>query len=308
MNSLQRINFEYIRRISSVFDGTIKAIRVDDNDLTRVKASSNEQENVLGVELADQLELLKGQVSDFLSLTFEEERQLSSETRRWNCEAASRNEELVKLQHRLRMSREERRERCQELEKEFSDLNKILEEKLEALKNQQDQVVAKDVEMEQSEMRHFNDDINQLQNQRDGLSKQLEEQMKAWRQIEEQMKATNSSLALELAQTNATDKAKLREKMFEMQAITSKLEMQRKRRAELEEHFARVDENNAAKKREEEALQRVAEIMIKAQELLDNGATAMQKLYRGMRDRAIVEKMKKASKKKGKGKKGGKKK
>jgi hypothetical protein len=110
MNSLQRINFEYIRRISSVFDGTIKAIRVDDNDLTRVKASSNEQENVLGVELADQLELLKGQVSDFLSLTFEEERQLSSETRRYYCEAASRNEELVKLQHRLRMSREERRE------------------------------------------------------------------------------------------------------------------------------------------------------------------------------------------------------
>jgi hypothetical protein len=135
-----------------------------------VEASSDEQEkNVLRVELADQLELLKGQVSDFLSLTFEEERQLSSETRRYYCEAASRNEELVKLQHRLRMSREERRERRQELEKEFSDLNKILEEKLEALKKEQDQVVAKDVEMEQSEMHHFEDDMNQLQSSRDGL-------------------------------------------------------------------------------------------------------------------------------------------
>jgi hypothetical protein len=122
------------------------------------------------------------------------------------------------------------------------------------------------------------------------------------------MKTTNSSLDLELAQTNATDKTKLREKMFEMQAVTSKLEMQRKRRAELEENFARIDKNNAANKREEEALQRVAEIKSKAQAVLDNGATAMQKLYRGMRDRAIVEKMKKASKKKGKGKKGGKKK
>ena len=67
MNSLQRINLEYISRIASAFDGTIKAIRIDDN------ASSDEQENLLRVELADQLELLKGQVSDFLSLTFEEE-------------------------------------------------------------------------------------------------------------------------------------------------------------------------------------------------------------------------------------------
>jgi glutamate dehydrogenase/leucine dehydrogenase len=55
------------------------------------------------------------------------------------------------------------------LEKEFSDLNKILEEKLEALKKEQDQVVAKDVEMEQSEMHHFEDDMNQLQSSRDGL-------------------------------------------------------------------------------------------------------------------------------------------
>lgn len=281
-------------RISAAFDTAIHSLR-NENDKTINKDCKD-----ASLQLLNEFQTLKEQVSDLLSYTFDEEQVLRSETLRYNVEASSKSEELAKLKRRLSTAREERKERRDELESELSELKTVLQEKIAVLRKEQDEVIVTNAEREQSEMKLFEEEMSAMEKQRDGLRKQLQEQKHANAYLESKLRDANAIIALELKQAVSDNSVAISKRAADIGLIKETLGKQQKRRTELEEHFVRVDANNAAKKKEEEALERVAEISRKAQELLDAGASQLQRLFRGMRDRAIVEKMKKASKKKGK--------
>ena len=89
------------------------------------------------------------------------------------------------------------------------------------------------------------------------------------------------------------------------------MDEENKERQRLQDHFDLIDENDRIRRKEEAVLRRVVELEEEAERILDNGATQLQRLFRGMQDRAIVDKMKNkkkrgGAKKKQKKKKGGK--
>jgi tetrahydromethanopterin S-methyltransferase subunit A len=93
-------------------------------------------------------------------------------------------------------------------------------------------------------------------------------------------------------------------KLTDIESIRAKLEQQKKEQRALENHFKMVDLNNAMKLQEEEQLRKVAALEDIAKVLLDDGAIALQKVWRGSKDRKLVATMKsKQSKKGGKSKK-----
>lgn len=275
------------------FDNVIAALR------------NGSAESSVNVEVANNFDLLKDQVSDLLSLTSQEASKVQSDTRRYKVETSTKSDELRKLKKTLLVAREERKERRDELEAELGELKRVLAEKVEVLRREQDEIIAQNAAEEQIEKQLFDAEIVALDKLRDDLRKQLEEQKLDHAELESRLEDAISSLTFELEQTASNRKEVLSANMEEMRTTKDKLKQQKERRDVLEEHFERVDANNAVKQKEEEALQRVADIMRKAQELLDTGAAQLQRLYRGMRDRALVQKMKKSKKKgkKGKGKK-----
>ena len=296
---MQKVNAEYSNRIAYVFDSTIAALRNDKGGY----GTNNE----LGLKIASQFELLKSQVSDILSYTFEQEQDLRSDVRRFNCETSTKSDELAKLETRLVAIREEQKERQTELKLELSQLKKNLDAKIDKLMKEQDNEMEKNAEMERSDDRKFSLEMSQLKAQKDELLKLLGKQKEILSKEQTELRDANSALALELSVTTSRNEALISTKKKEVEGLQNIIEQQKKRRIELEEYFARVDRNKEAETLEEEALQRFADIAKKAQELLDNGAAQMQKLYRGVRDRALFRQRKKSSKKNSKSKKGGKK-
>ena len=293
---MQRVNEVYANRISSAFNTTITALE------------SVEKNDTLSLDVAGQLKLLKNEVSDILSYTVEQQEELLAETRRNVCEIETKNAELTRLQKRLEDGREERKERRLELSQQLSELKAELQANLEALKKHQQELMSKDLEQEQCDMKRFDREMNTLKKERDEMRKRLQEQSQAHRVNESKLQNEISTLHMELNEVKSTGQGLLSKKNAEILDITAMLEDQTNRRALLEDHFERVDANTLARKQEEEALLRVAEISKQADALLFNGAAQLQRLYRGMRDRALVTKEMKKAKKKGKGKKGGKKK
>lgn len=76
-----------------------------------------------------------------------------------------------------------------------------------------------------------------------------------------------------------------------------RMDAEAKERERLQNHFDLIDENERIRLEEEALLRRVVELEEEADRILNHGATQLQKLYRGMRDRLVVGKMK--NKKKG---------
>ena len=299
-----RFNAEYSNRIASVFDNAIIQLQKESEN------AAADTENVsLSVQIADELKRLKDQMKDILSYTFEQEQQLRSETRKYECETTTKLEELTKLKNRLKNAREERKERREELDTELLELRRVLKDKIETLKKEQEGEVKNEVEKEKEDKQRFDEEFTALQKQKDELINKLKMQKEANQNSETKRRSKISSLAVELANTLSHNEEVTTKKKEEIDRLQAIVLAQQKKRIELEEHFAKVDANNVKKKREEEALQRVLDIKMRAQALLDISATQLQKLFRGKKERALVEKMKKNSKKKkGKGKKGGKKK
>ena len=78
-----------------------------------------------------------------------------------------------------------------------------------------------------------------------------------------------------------------------------------KERETLQNHFDLIDENERIRLEEEATLRRVIELEQEADRILNHGATQLQKLYRGMRDRAVVAQLKSKKSKGREGTKGG---
>ena len=88
----------------------------------------------------------------------------------------------------------------------------------------------------------------------------------------------------------------------EVESILSKHKEEAQRRVDLERHFKLMERNRKIVEEEEALLQSVTALENKADAILFHGATQLQRLFRGLRDRALIRKKKKKSKKNGKGK------
>ena len=81
--------------------------------------------------------------------------------------------------------------------------------------------------------------------------------------------------------------------------VQCRMDEENKERQRLQDHFDLIDENDRIRRQEEAVLRRVVELEEEAERILGNGATQLQRLFRGMRDRAIVDKMKNKKKRGG---------
>lgn len=290
---MEAVNKEIATRVSAVLDQAIQSLKEAYQTPTR---------------LIHHLTLLRDQTKETLSLTLQQDESLRADIRRFDCEQSTKNDDLRKQRARLINVREERNERRKELEYALTTEKKIFEEKKAALLEQQSlKLEREEVEMKKLQT-SFDEELKTLQEKRDELRKQYQEQREHHAEEEAKLREKSELLDLQIQQLSNEHTSSMNAKETELGVLRTLFHQQMSRRLELEKHFARVDENNAVKQREEDALMRVAESEQAAHKLLDDGAMGLQNLWRGVRDRALVAKLKASKKKKGKGKKGGKKK
>lgn len=286
---MQRLTSDCANQVGKIFDTTISELK-ECNDAP--------------IGLVNEIEALRDQIRETLSRTLEQEESLRSDIIKYNCEWKTNSEEVSKLTKKLNSLRREREERRLELEQELEELKRNFHAKKNEL-NDKLELEEKIVENELNEyaersQKHF----EKLVAERDVLLKRREEKKQEYVEQENCIKASIDSLSSEIQQLSREFEAELKIKEDEIKEMQLRIEKKKSRRKELEEHFQEVDKNNFEKQQEENALKAVRELEKKAMALLDNGATQMQKLYRGVRDRKLVEKMKAKSKKKGGKKKG----
>jgi chromosome segregation ATPase len=148
----------------------------------------------------------------------------------------------------------------------------------------------------------FDAEISTLSDERNELHQECLEQRQKNEEKESSLRDISLRLSIEIDKSCSDHNLSLQSHVSKIEALKATLEQQSKRRVELEEHFARVDRNNAAIKLEEERLRNVLAKEEAATKLLHKGACGLQKLWRGVVAREQFAKLKK--KKKGKGKKG----
>ena len=295
---MQRVNAEYANRVTKVLDNAIGSLKHCSDDGAAQFDSC----------LVDELESLRNEISDTLTLTLVDDESLRSDIRKFECERSTSEEAFVKLQTKLRNMREEREERRVELEDELSELKKVFDEKKMSLVKEQDLKDQSELTELESQRETFEKEWKVLEEKRNEVCMKFEDQCKATIKKESELQDTISSLKMDMQNLAHDNETAASIVCTTMESERAQLEQQNKRRCVLEEHFKRVDVNKANKKREEEQLRMVCELEEKAMALLDDGAIGLQKLWRGVNERELVAKMKSKKKKKGGKKKGGKKK
>ena len=80
--------------------------------------------------------------------------------------------------------------------------------------------------------------------------------------------------------------------------LSKKDESEREECNQLQAHFKKVDINLQIRKEEELILKKVLEMELKAEDILNFGAVSLQRIYRGIKDREIVTKLRQKQNKK----------
>lgn len=212
--------------------------------------------------------------------------------------------ELTKTETKLNSLREDWLARVEELRSNkaivLSEKHALEESLTNTLREELETVERELYEARESfdvEMAALSDGKNELRDKCLGQQQRYEER-------ESSLRNTSLQLSSEIGKLCSDHATTLHSQTSKIEALKDKLEQDLNRRLELEEHFSRVDRNNAAMKLEEEKLQRIAAKEEEATQLLHQGARGLQKLFRGFVGRQQYEKLKKKGKKKGKGKKG----
>mmetsp|Transcript_17879 Transcript_17879/g.32323 ORF Transcript_17879/g.32323 Transcript_17879/m.32323 type:complete len:297 (+) Transcript_17879:72-962(+) len=295
---MQRVNAEYANRVTKVLDNAIGSLKNCSDDGAAQFDSC----------LVDELESLRNEISDTLTLTLVDDESLRSDIRKFECERSTSEEAFVKLRTKLRNMREEREERRVELEDELSELKKVFDEKKISLVKEQDLKDQSELTELESQREIFEKEWKVLEEKRDEVCMQYEGISHCYTIKESKLQDTIASLKMDIQKLSQDHETAISIEYTAIESERTQLEQHKKRRCGLDDHFKRVDVNNAIKKREEEQLRMVCELEEKAMALLDDGAIGLQKLWRGVKERELVAKMKSKKKKKGGKKKGGKKK
>lgn len=284
---MQQVIAKYSARATNVLDDTIKELGRSSDP--RIKSSN----------LVNELSSLRRQVSDTLSLTLADEESLRNDVIKFECECSTKNEQLVKIQQKVEKMREERKERRDELEGELAELRDVFSKQKKVLEDEQINL-EKSVEAElKSQVEGFEAEWNCLEQKRRELKGQLEDQSQSHAAEVSKLRDEVRSLSTKLDMISQDHEATVSALTETILSEQSQFNEETARRVHLEEHFQRVDRNDAIKAMENAKLNAVVELEKKAMALLYNGAVGLQKIWRGKRDRGLVTKMR-SKKKKGK--------
>lgn len=285
---MQRANAEYADRVSNILNDTV-------GKLSQISDGSPETST-----LGKNLEALKVAT---LSVLFQDET-LRSDIHKFECEQSTKHDELCRLQTKLRTMREAREERRAELDNELSVLRTQITEKQRQLAHEQGLSEQREVLASGLQQTSFENEFEVLKQEKQELLKKQADARSSCTDTESNICTNISRLKMEIEKLRYDHEIVSKAKLTDIESIRAKLEQQKKEQRALENHFKMVDLNNAMKLQEEEQLRKVAALEDIAKVLLDDGAIALQKVWRGSKDRKLVATMKsKQSKKGGKSKK-----
>ena len=214
-----------------------------------------------------------------------------------------KNIDLGKLKTKQSTLRRDYKERVEELKEELRQVveeKKLLEDKL--FTKLADERQATEHAWKQSKI-SFDADMSKLREEKSELLQLHLEKKKAYDHKETALRDVSLQLSSEVDKLSSQHATSQMLHLTKIDALKVSLATEIARRQELEEHFARVDRNNAAKRLEEEKLRLVAEKEEEAMGILHTAATQIQTRWRGQQARASFAKMKKKRGNKGKVKK-----
>lgn len=278
-----------------------------DRDSLQVIMSRPELQSEDFTKFINYLNELKGQIMVRLTTTVEDE-------------AANRTmlHDLTERERHYEDSREILQTKLNELREEKDQVSTGLDQTLRKLQNELQEITRhNNVEMEtvQSEM---SDAINKATNDHEVKMKQLTEKVamleKKVKEVVEKNKEEEQKMRKEKSRTEGALNEKIaqydtdmRERSETMEKMTGDFNKESKEYAVLKEHFDKIDLDLSRSEVEEDLLAAVKRREEFGKFVIFMAAATIQKIFRGRRDRAIVDKIKSKAKKGGKGKKGKKK-
>lgn len=256
------------------------------------------------VRLVQNLESTRNEMLSSLSLTQHQEELYRRDIIKFECEESTEKDELTRLQKKLSSMRQERDERRIELQNELNVLSALVDEKRRDILEMhllKEQAVLKGMESQQA---RFNVDIDALNEKKNELTMQYSDMRNAFAEKERCLEASISTLKVDMQRTVHSSETAAKGKQVEVDAITAKITQQATNISELESTVIMINLSNIAKREDEKKLDEIKEVEKKAWSLLGNGATALQKVWRGRKARSIAAELKtKKTKKSKKGKK-----
>jgi hypothetical protein len=278
----------FAERVTTVLNDAIHSLSLGGDDTAHTAS------------LVQNLEAIQIEMASSLSLTLLQEKLLRSDLIKCECEQSTKNDELFVLQTKLSCMRKEREERRVELENELVGLKKLFDKKRHDMDNMH-KVKEESVLRELGSQRAaFDREVDALKGKQQDFAKQYNDQRAAFADKELNLGANISSLNIDVQKRLNDYEAVAMAKQTDIGAVRLLLGQQKALRLELENHFTMVDMNQAKRKQENERLRSVHELEQKAVSLLWHGAVALQKHWRGRKDRAlaVAVKNKKTKKKK----------
>ena len=317
MNTIQEATSA---KVIASFDAAIDRLRESSTRLPRTDSLKEVNNNCItsyddGADGADGKQLKQSEVDGLISLLQKHRESMAESLATTVEEDAAYDKALRRYQELYEDAIKEQKELQKRLSIQRARHGRVsttLEGKLSTLQKEHDAAVRhhtqREKAMDQSQEEEIRSIQSEHQKQMDTLSTQkaaLEIQLN---QILMKHKAEEDDLVakrLELQDVIDSRTSSHTETMTKIESQANdckrRMDAEAKERERLQDHFDLIDENERIRLEEEATLRRVVELEEEADRILNHGATELQKLYRGMRDRAVVAKLKS---KKSKGRKG----
>ncbi len=292
--------YDLIRNLATTVS---KIYENSDSDVPKVVKTHNN--SCLVEKVLQQVEDMKQVYCDRISITDEEEKSLNQHLRNLRQRCDTCTTELEKLTYTQELTKQRQKEEETSKQKELIHLQ-------ETYKMLQEQQKAERMDFQTREHRL----IQEAQEEHDKNQKLLEkelgelnvklEQVKHDRQKEvTELQTRLKKLQAQMEQQNKEfihTKEEINESILH---LTKKYQAEEMERETLETYFDKIDTNAKICEKEEKLIQRVYDLELQVESILNHGALQLQKLFRGCRDRAIVAKLKERKNRKKKGKKKG---
>jgi chromosome segregation ATPase len=272
---MQRVNTEYADRVSTILEKAIVG-------LSRISDGSAET-----LKLVKNLEALRATVS----VLFQDET-LRPDIHKLECELSTKNGELRRLQSKLDTMREARSERRAELDNELSVLRTTFDEKQSEMVKEQDLIEQRELSELRRLQTSFEEEFKGMNEKKQRLLKQSADAILSFTEKESSIRCNISRLNLDIQKLSQDHETASKAKVSDIASIQTQLEQLKKQQRKIENHFKMVDLNNKMKEQEKEQLRKVDELEEMATALLCDGAIALQKVWRGSKDRKLVGTMK----------------
>mmetsp|Transcript_19837 Transcript_19837/g.50114 ORF Transcript_19837/g.50114 Transcript_19837/m.50114 type:complete len:398 (+) Transcript_19837:210-1403(+) len=212
-------------------------------------------------------------------------------------------EDRQTLEHQLAMSRRNRRRVITELDAKLSKLRSELRDIKQTSASEESALTVQKQERSSAIETNHSGRMNGLVANESKLLEEMAAMQDEMEQAEQQMQKKKNKFEGEVNTLVSRYDQDMLEKQRAIDELRDTYEAEKKRLGELEEFFAKVDQENERIAKEEEEWSKYLEEKHKEERIYDDGAAALQKLYRGWKGRVEFDAIAKKSRKGKKGKK-----